>query len=113
MPRKKKEKVEARKTQNEIHAVLNGVRGPVLRQIADALMKRWNGPEGVAEKIDEAYKSSPVGGQARAKLLEMFLNAQDKSAPKDTSDDMSLLTDEDIQREAERLIRKAEANPDA
>ena len=79
-----------------------------LRQVAHELLGLWGGHKGMAKKLAQLYEDSEPGGMTRAKIMSDCLNSLRFASDKDGGkEELSLLNEEDLDRTAADMLRKA------
>lgn len=90
-----------------IEKIVNMKEPPIdLNKVAVEWYKKIGGPAGLAERLEQEYVSSKVGGLTRTRLLEMLLRLTGKAFLDKSVADLSLITEKDLQGIAMELLSK-------
>ena len=88
-------------------ALAGECRDPQLAEVAANFVHIVGGPKKFAQLLYEEYKEAPKGSNVRSRTMEMILRAM-KFANESQPDvgDLSLLTEDDLEREATALLER-------
>ena len=98
------------------HKTQDGV--PHINELLESVIKQFGGPSSFARTFKEEFDKMPEGRQSRAKLLEILMRLIQIASANIPQNEFDLLTDDDLDAEAERLLTKmqkskeVEANAD-
>jgi hypothetical protein len=78
-----------------------------MAELAESMIEAFGGKQAIAKEFHEAYKTTTAGSTARQKMLEGMLRLVGQAAPKSSDEDVTLLTDEDLERTIHLILQKA------
>jgi hypothetical protein len=80
---------------------------PHLSELAEHFIRLRGGPAAVAQMLSQEWEGAPPGGVVRTRILDLISRVW-KVGTEDRvkADDMGVLNDEDIQREAELILEE-------
>lgn len=93
-----------------IAETMKDVEFPDLKAILCHFMRKSGGASGVAGMLRREYKAAKEGSMIRAMVLNMILQGAKSVSSKENSRDSSLISDDDIEREAASLLGKVKPN---
>lgn len=78
-----------------------------MSDLAEKLIEVFGGPGKLAKEYHDSFKDTAAGSTARQKMIEGVLRYARDASPKGVEDDVSLLTDEDLERTIHDTLMKA------
>jgi peptide subunit release factor 1 (eRF1) len=80
---------------------------PDLKSIICAFTRRVGGADGVARMLMREYRAAKEGSMIRSMILQMILQGSKVISAKEQSRDASMISDEDVNKELNRILDSA------
>lgn len=88
--------------------VLDNAEFPELKAVVCHFARLCGGAKGVARMLKREYKAAPEGSMLRTMIMQLLVNSIKAVSAKEMAKDVSLISDDDLQAEINKLTAKVQ-----
>lgn len=96
----------------QFKALVGKLSRPDARVLVEEILRQVGGMKELARLLVNDLKRAPAGGMFRAKLMTLIIDTVNFTTDKHATDDVGLLTDDEIDKELDFLVQRAGIAPD-